>query len=703
MKLMLLYNPMKFIYLFIPVLLFIAVGVSAQSSNDEAEVVTFPADYFARFKPLTALDMVEQVPGFQLEESDDETRGYAGAGGNLLINDRRPSAKQDLPSAILGRIPASMVERVELVRGQVRGIDLRGQSQMINVIIRENTPATVQWEAIMLVPFQHGPLTPSIYTSLSDNWNNIEYNAGFSVYKNSYGRDGIDEIFDGDDLLTEERINDRENRNTLIKGNLNTVSSLDEKTVLKFNTVISYETRDQVLVSDRIPQAVGEDPRQETFAEDIKRPTIEVGLDVERSLTSNFLGKAIVLYYHTDEDSLKSQLVVDDEGNQTLDRLADGDSAAQELITRLEFDWAFHPNHNLQLNLERAYNSLDGSILQTLDTGTGPVEVAVPGANSFVKEERYDFLLQDTWSMGELELDYGLGAETSTISQTGDAEQSRDFFFLKPQAILTWSSEQAQQTKFRVAREVAQLDLNDFVSATVFEDDDLALGNPNLRPDTTWVTEVSHERRFGRLTVIKVRAFHHWISDVLDLLPLSDTFETPGNIGDGRRWGVEIESTIPMDWLGLKGSKFDIKARLQDSTVNDPVTGNSRRLSSPGGDFPIIYNVENKYAVEMDFRQDFEEHRIAWGWDVITRANRPRYKVNELEIYDDKYVLNLFVETTRWMGVKVRLSGSNVLDSPGYRDRTVFTGRRDLSPVRFREVRDLARDRSVTLSVSGVF
>jgi hypothetical protein len=305
--------------------------------------------------------------------------------------------------------------------------------------------------------------------------------------------------------------------------------------------------------------------------------------------------------------------------------------------------------------------------------------------------------------MGELELDYGLGAETSTISQTGDAEQSRDFFFLKPQAILTWSSEQAQQTKFRVAREVAQLDLNDFVSATVFEDDDLALGNPNLRPDTTWVTEVSHERRFGRLTVIKVRAFHHWISDVLDLLPLSDTFETPGNIGDGRRWGVEIESTIPMDWLGLKGSKFDIKARLQDSTVNDPVTGNSRRLSSPGGDFPIIYNVENKYAVEMDFRQDFEEHRIAWGWDVITRANRPRYKVNELEIYDDKYVLNLFVETTRWMGVKVRLSGSNVLDSPGYRDRTVFTGRRDLSPVRFREVRDLARDRSVTLSVSGVF
>jgi hypothetical protein len=694
---------MKYLNLLVIPFLLMTTGAFAQSANDDAEVVDFPAEYFNRFKPLTALDMVQQVPGFQLEESDDGTRGYAGAGGNLLINDRRPSAKQDLPSAILGRIPASMVERVELVRGQVRGIDLRGQSQMINVIIRENTPATVKWEATMLVPFQHGPLTPSIYTSLSDSWRDIEYNAGFSIYKNSYGRDGIDQILDGNGQLTEERINDRENRNTLYKGNLNTVSRLDEETLIKFNTVFTYETRDQVLVSDRNPQAPGTDPREESFVEDIKTPTIEIGLDMERALTSKILGKAILLYYHSDQDALKSQTVIDDEGNQTFYRLADGNTAAQELITRLEFDWAFHADHNLQLNMERAYNSLDGTLVQTQDTGAGPVEVAVPGSNSFVKEERWDFLLQDTWSLGEMELDYGLGAETSTISQIGDAEQSRDFFFLKPQAILTWSTDQGQQTKFRVAREVAQLDLNDFVSATVFEDDDLALGNPNLKPDTTWVTELSHERRFGGLTVVKARVFHHWISDVLDLLPLTDTFETPGNIGDGRRWGIEVESSFPMDWIGLKGSKFDIKARLQDSTVNDPVTGISRRLSSPGGDFPIIYNVQNKYAVEMDFRQDFEAQRVAWGWDVVTRAERPLYKVNELEIYDDKYVLNLFVETTRWLGVKVRLSGSNVLDSPGYRDRTVFTGRRDLSPVRFREVRDLARDRSVTLSVSGVF
>jgi hypothetical protein len=65
--------------------------------------------------------------------------------------------------------------------------------------------------------------------------------------------------------------------------------------------------------------------------------------------------------------------------------------------------------------------------------------------------------------------------------------------------------------------------------------------------------------------------------------------------------------------------------------------------------------------------------------------------------------MNWFIETTRWFGIKVRLSAINALDAPGYRDRTVFTGERDLSPVRFRELRERYRDKSITLTLSGVF
>jgi len=315
-------------------------------------------------------------------------------------------------------------------------------------------------------------------------------------------------------------------------------------------------------------------------------------------------------------------------------------------------------------------------------------------------------LLKDSWTPGQFEVDYGLGAEVSKISQTGDEELERDFIFLKPHVVLSYSPGQGEQTRIRLAREVAQLDFKDFVSATVFEDDDLALGNPNLRPDTTWVGELSHERRFGELGVVKATVFHHWISDVLDLLPITSSFEVPGNIGDGKRWGMEVESTIPLEWLGLTGAKVDLQARWQDSSVTDPVTGMKRPLSNrfvEAAILPLAFRRENKYAFTMDYRQDFREARMAWGWSVRTRAERPLFKVNELDIADDGTELNFFVETTRWFGIKTRFMADDIFQLAETRDRTVYTGERDLSPVAFRELRDRIRAFRLTLLMSGSF
>ena len=131
--------------------------------------------------------------------------------------------------------------------------------------------------------------------------------------------------------------------------------------------------------------------------------------------------------------------------------------------------------------------------MQTEDSGTGPVLVDVPGANTRVEELRGDVLIQDTWSLSRLVFNYGLGLERSTISSSGEDDRERSFFFLKPQTQLTYSFDAAKQLRLRVAREVSQLDFNDFISTSVFEDDDLALGNTELMPETTWLTEFSHE------------------------------------------------------------------------------------------------------------------------------------------------------------------------------------------------------------------
>jgi hypothetical protein len=248
------------------------------------------------------------------------------------------------------------------------------------------------------------------------------------------------------------------------------------------------------------------------------------------------------------------------------------------------------------------------------------------------------------------------------------------------------------------------LNFNDFVSTAVFEDDDLALGNPNLSPETTWISEVSHERRFGEVGVVTLTAFHHWISDVQDLLPLTDEFEVPGNIGSGKRWGLELETAVPLTRLGLIGSRLDIQTRWQDSSVTDPVSGNNRVLtSSRGYPKPLPFRDELEFIIIAKFRQDFTDAKVSWGIEARERSNRPIFKVDELEVFNETTEVNAFLETTRYWGLKFRLEGQDILNFNQWRNRTIYDGRRGFSRVD-RRIRVFRLDGArLQISVSGDF
>jgi len=681
-------------------------GVSknnGSSATDEL-LVEYPASFFRRYQPATALDMLRQLPGFQIDDGTSD-RGFIAAAGNILINDVYPSAKQDTPSALLARISANQVARIELIRGQVRGIDLQGQSQVANIILRGDLPPVVRWDAYVR-HHSDAPLKPGVDTSLSHRLNDIDYNVGIRIERESNGETGTDTFFDDNSAAIEQRYVEQVATGIDLTATLN-ASTLIGQTLTQFNTRAHYETRDRKEDSDFTPLVPEEDPRNEFVGNDTTIKQFEIGVDALRNLSTSLVGKAIFQFFLESVPRITSRAITNEDGIQTLSRIANITDLATETIARIELDWTGIKDHNIQFNIEGAYNSVDGTLEQTIDRGTGPVVVDIPGSNSLVEELRADFLIKDTWGNDQIELDYGLGAEISNISQSGDFEQQRDFFFLKPHSILTYSSANRGQTKLRVAREIAQLNFDDFISTTVFEDNELSLGNPNLRPDATWIAELSHERRFGQESVIKIIAFHHWISNVLDLLPLTDTDEAPGNIGNGRRWGLELESTWPLQWLGLTGAKLDLNFRWLGSTVIDPVTGNRRVLSAQGGVNAyrslLGGNNNNKYLIRLKFRQDLEAAKVAWGWSLAERDRRSLFKVNELDIHNEGFAVDAFIETTRWKGVKVSLVGDNLLRFDQNRYRTFYSGLRDLSPIESQEFRVRHNGRRITLTLSGSF
>ena len=74
--------------------------VEASTTKDEAIRQTYYPEDFSQFVPRSALDLVKQVPGFNIDEGGGD-RGFGQADTNVLINGRRVSGKSNGPAEAL--------------------------------------------------------------------------------------------------------------------------------------------------------------------------------------------------------------------------------------------------------------------------------------------------------------------------------------------------------------------------------------------------------------------------------------------------------------------------------------------------------------------------------------------------------------------------------------------------------------------------
>ena len=125
-------------------LLACAAPATAQPADAPAAatgVVSYPASFYAPGQPSSAREMIERTPGFVLDRGQG-VRGFAGGGGNVLIDGERPTSKSAPLDSILQRISAETVERIDVIRGGAPGIDMQGQGVVANVIRRSGAASS---------------------------------------------------------------------------------------------------------------------------------------------------------------------------------------------------------------------------------------------------------------------------------------------------------------------------------------------------------------------------------------------------------------------------------------------------------------------------------------------------------------------------------------------------------------------------------
>jgi len=584
-------------------------------------VLVFTPDFFAAQRPNTALDMVNRVPGFSIDNGSG-ARGFEGAVGNVLINNNRPASKNDSGSNVLGRTLANQVERIELIRGGAPGIDMQGYSVVVNVILKtsDSRQSILTWNAMLFegghdiyggsYQFTQNKGDRSWGVTLSDGMGSSDSNGvGRSVRRNAAG-----------DVIRDERYeNDGWGGGQGIRGNY--TGPLFGG---KLEGTARYGLNDyQNWTELSSPTSL----RRSDYAED--GDSGELGLTWTRTLNPRWTLETRLIHEFSSFDSVSGS-------NETLNGTAapeqqfksNGDSS--ESILRALVRHERSPALTIEAGAEIAYNMLDVNQAFTI----GGVGVPLPSASVKVEETRGEAFSKATWRINpKLTLEGGVRLEASTISQSGDADQEKSFFFAKPRLLATWTPMADNQLRFRFERELGQLDFGDFAASAELSDGTVFGGNVDLEPEQRWISELSYERRVWGEGVVSIGYRHDRIIDVIDRLPLPGGLSATGNIGDGTLDQLSLNVVVPLDKVGISGARFTFRNDWNKTSVNDPTTGEDRRIS---GVRPSQANV--------GFQQDITSWKTQWGINWLPRLGQATYDPDQTFAWRGADYLEAFVE-----------------------------------------------------------
>ena len=659
----------------------------AQDAAPAAQIYT-PAD-FARYSPRNALDMLRQTPGFTLREASQE-RGLGQATGNVLINGQRVSGKSSDLATELGRIPAQNVTEIRVVDGAT--LDIPGLSgQVADVIVQARTRISGQfsWRPEFRT-HTTDPLLSRGDISITGARGPFEWTLALQNNSSRSGADGPTWIYGPSGALVETRhdIWTGSSENPQISGRLAYRGpGGDVGNLSAVYRQSEYDYREHGF-RDRV---AGADVDRRVWSDD-DTTSHEISGDYEFALGGGRL-KLIALDRLAGGPSSQDVLTQlwdgsADQGNRTL-----ADYDVGETIGRAEYRWSALGG-DWQVSGEGAFNSLEGTTRFATLTPTGDyVEIPLPGADVRVEEDRYEVMSSHSRALSpSLSIQLAAGGEYSAISLAGPGGETRRFWRPKGLASLAWKPDANTTLNARLQRRVGQLDFGVFASSV-----DLAVGQANaantqLVPQQSWELELEGIRRLGPWGVTSLRVYGRSIEDIVDFIPIGVSGQAPGNLDQATVAGAEWKGNFTLDPMGWRGVRLDLRAQVQDSHVDDPLTGQDREISNSLMRF-----------WEAALRHDVPGTDWAWGANATQVVYARSVRLTEIgRLTEGPVWASLFVEHKDVAGLTVRLTAGNLLDARSVWDRTVYVNRRD-GPVAFFEDRDRLIGPIFTLSVRGRF
>ena len=689
------------------------VETSANADEEANSTVVYNAEFFAQYSPVTAKDMLDRIPGVSLRNGGGGGGGGGrglGTGGNLLINGQRIAGKDNSASDQLERITAAEVESIEIIRDTTGALNVRGASEVINVIlvaVESRSSTTVE----LINRLNHdGEFETGGSAAWSQQIGNFQALVNLQSRPNYENRDNREARLGPDGELL----------GTLFET---TIRDKDEQT---FSTNLSYSLGPHRMQLNALVSE-GDHPRpvrrdfvdftgagvvnsiQEEQVEN-EENNWEVGGDYEFNFDNG--SRLAVLFVANNEirNSVRERFQADPaEVGLSKNLFIDSRRKISEFIVQTNYNFSLGEEQSLRVGFERADTQLNSSLLIGSSFGTEPLSESVGGLSPLssisnpgtkVQEIRYEGFAFHNWTLSDRSsLESSIVYETSEISQTGAVSKTRDFQFWRPSVDYRFNITDNFRFRATIERSVSQLSFSSFAATTNEDDRDLnaLAGNPGLEPQTSWNYEAELEYRLPNDGGVLSSSISHtdidnYIGRINATVDPDQPLSATGNVAPAKRWSMFNRASIRLGRLNLPDAILGLTIGLFDSEIIDPFLQTEQRLGGRG-------------FVGINFRHDITPLGLSYGIDYSHSIWGGIYDIDIKTITrnDRERSLDLFVSKVWFDDWTFRLESDNTLGASRCRFRQRFDGTTIDGSLALIQDSCSSRYRRLTLSVQTTF
>ena len=555
-----------FSHIYFFVLILVTPYVSAQAPETASDAtVTYPAEYFAQFNPYSVNDMLQRIPGISLARSGSRSqsrgggRGLGAGGEQVLINGRRIAGKSNEGDSQLSRIPASEVRYIEIIRGTSGELDVRGGTQVINVVLNDALSSVSFAYEVNMDRALDGTLIPGGKIAATGQYGALNYFLSAEREPRYDFRDGFESAFDrsGDLAETVNRDETTDGWPISLTANFGYEFSPTDTANLNFSWTgndVEYDT-DRVITryqSDAVASRIFERDTQPS-----ESTGFEVGGDYMHVFDNGSRWKTIAIVNEKENEFERSRFKVDPFSSiETKDLYLFNYEKYQERIIRSSYVFDLSLGQSIEAGVERAQTIVDTSLRLGLLAGVAGGQefgglTPVTSSVGTVEEMRLEYFTIHNWSMNDrMTLETTLLLEDSSISQSGTLANSRDFSFFRPKVDYRFDITPSIQFRGIVQKIVNQLSFRDFTAGVDQMDDEQNSfeGNSDIQQMSWWNYEANLEYRLPNdAGVINTQLYYQTVFDVIDNVDVSrngEILSARGNTGDGRRYGLNLNNSL---------------------------------------------------------------------------------------------------------------------------------------------------------------